>query len=323
MSESNVRTSRRLRWASILVRAAVASLVAATLFAYLGEHGWFFDAFSHFRWHYMLAALVLAPLAFVRAPRWLALAAVLAGAAHLPAVIAAPDRAPVAAAGAPVTLKIMTFNVWWRSDRLDGLLGRVKAAEPDIVVLEEVHGQWHAAVERLRARQYPHVAPADWRNSGIVVLSRYPIVDSRRGDFVVYADIALDGRRIRVAGVHMPLPLSAPRWQLQRVAFADLARAARDARMPFIAAGDFNLTPDSPRFPEFLAASGLKRAALGGIWPNTWPAPSGWKYGGPLTRGFAIDHVLVSRDFAIAGIHRGPDIGSDHYPIHVHLALPK
>lgn len=313
----------RKRFWRIATAAGIAGLAAATLFAELGEHWWLFDAFSHFRWHYMLAALVLAGIAFWRASRWFALAALLAGAVHVPSVTTTAGRAPMAASGAVAELRIMAFNVWWRSGKLDGLLARVKVAEPDVIVLEEVHGHWQPAIQQLREGRYPHVAPADWHESGIVILSRHPIAGSRSGPFTVYADIAVDGRTVRVAGVHMPLPLSGPLWRLQRAAFAELAREARAAGIPFVAAGDFNLTPYSPRFARFLTDSGLRRAALDGFWPNTWPAASGLRYGGPLWRGFPIDHVLISRDFAVTGAYRGPDIGSDHFPVHVHLAWPK
>ncbi len=93
--------------------------------------------------------------------------------------------------------------------------------------------------------------------------------------------------------------------------------------MPLIVAGDFNLTPWSPRFPAVLSASGLKLADTGSIWPHTWPAPSGWFYGGLVVRGFPIDHILVSRHFALLAARRGPDIGSDHLPVIVDLALAK
>lgn len=312
------RGARVGRAGTILLGAAVAAIFAAAAFAEFGERWWLFDVFSHFRWHYVAAAAVIAPLALWRRARWLALAAVLAGAAHVPALLERPARIAPASPAGPVELSVMTANVWWRSDKLDNLLGRIKVADPDIVVLQEVYGPWHRAIETLRIH-YPHIAPAEWRESGIVILSRHPIQSSRSAEFAVTADIDFKGRRIRLAGIHMPTPLSAAKWRAQQSAFNGLAEDARAAGIPYIAAGDFNLTPYSPRFARLLDASGLRRVPLGGVWPATWPAASGLKYGGPLWRGLEIDHVLVSRAFTAVSLFRGPDIGSDHFPVHALL----
>lgn len=314
------RGARIQRTPTILLGAAIVGILASAALAEFGERWWLFDVFSHFRWHYIAAALVLAPLALWSRARWLALAAVLAGAAHVPAVLERPAQIAPPAPGGPIELGVMTANVWWRSDKLDNLLGRIKVADPDIVVLQEVYGPWHRAIETLRER-YPYIAPADWRESGIVILSRHPILASRAGEFAATADVDFNGRTLRVAGVHMPTPLSAVKWRAQQAAFDRLAEDARTAGIPFIAAGDFNLTPYSPRFAQFLAAGGLRRAPLGGFWPATWPAASGLKYGGPFWRGFEIDHILVSPELALVGIYRGPDIGSDHFPVHARLKL--
>lgn len=314
------KTRRRLlRWACL---AGVALLILAAIAAPFAEHGWVFDVFTHFRWHYFAAAIVLALASLVWTSRWLAFAALLAGASHIPAVVAAGDFTAPAAAREATALRLMTFNVWWPSGRLDGMLGRVKVAQPDVIVLQEVHGPWQRAIETL-LHHYPHVAPADWRRSGIVILSRRPLTELRSGDFTVAVDVALEGRSIRLVGVHMPRPLSAALWRAQQGELANLAERARTAGMPFVAAGDFNLTPYSPRFRRFLAESRLRAASLGGVWPSTWPSATRWIYGGPLLRGIVIDHVLVSAEFGISYIYRGPDVGSDHYPEHVDLALPR
>jgi len=306
------------RWLTLVLGAAAAGLLASAAFARFGDSWWLFDVFTHFRWQYFALAAVVIPLALLCRARWIALAALIGAAAHLPVLFEPVTALALRTKEAPADITLMNANLWWRNDRLDALLGRVKVADADVVVMQEVSGPWLKAVETLRAH-YPHVAPADWRNSGIVILSRHPIRDLRADAFTVSTEIDVRGRTVRLIAVHMPTPLSAAKWRLQAEAFQRVAAEARNAGMPVIAIGDFNLTPYSPRFARFLAESGLRRVPIGRFWPATWPSASGLKYGGPLWRGFEIDHVLVSDTFAPVGAYRGPDIGSDHFPIHVAL----
>lgn len=319
------RPQRRSGWrrfGAALLAAAAAALASAAVAVQFADAGWVFDAATHFRWQYLVAATVVAGAALLCRRPWLGLVAALAGAVHVPAILGGADRLARAADGEKISLAISTANVSWRNEKIDGLLGRLKVADSDIVVLQEVRGHWHRAVESLLAR-YPHVAPENWRAGAIVILSRHPIVGSRATHDTVTAEIDFKGRRIRVAGVHAPTPLATDRWRAQDDLLARLAAAARADPVPYVAAGDFNLTPYSPRFRRFLAASGLRRTAESGIWPATWPTAGALRYAGPLWRGIEIDHVLASDHFRLIGSYRGGDIGSDHFPVHTLLWLPR
>ena len=112
--------------------------------------------------------------------------------------------------------------------------------------------------------------------------------------------------------------------QLPLEALSDAwVRQVAQSDMPVIVTGDFNLTPWSPRFRAAWRASGLTFAGDYRLWPKTWPAHAvPWKYlPAVLIGGIPIDHVLVSRHFAVAAIRRGPYIGSDHYPVLADLYL--
>jgi endonuclease/exonuclease/phosphatase (EEP) superfamily protein YafD len=83
---------------------------------------------------------------------------------------------------------------------------------------------------------------------------------------------------------------------------------------PLLLAGDFNLTPWSPFYSDFIRATGLVNAARGRL--ATWPA---WL--GPL--GIPIDHALLRGSLSLVRIASGPDLGSDHLPLKFALAAGK
>jgi endonuclease/exonuclease/phosphatase (EEP) superfamily protein YafD len=116
---------------------------------------------------------------------------------------------------------------------------------------------------------------------------------------------------VRILAEH-PMPPLSPFYHGQRnQKLAERAGDAGVSSLPTVLAGDLNATPWSSAFSG-LAAKWLRRAT--GIVP-TWPAAGAWLPGIP------IDHVLVSRHWAVVSQERGPDLGSDHYPVLVRLAL--
>jgi endonuclease/exonuclease/phosphatase (EEP) superfamily protein YafD len=80
--------------------------------------------------------------------------------------------------------------------------------------------------------------------------------------------------------------------------------------------GDLNVTPWSPYFQELLAATGLRDSARGwGLQPS-WPTMS-------LLLRVPIDHCLISPELHVTERTLGPDIGSDHFPLLVTLAVQR
>ena len=83
---------------------------------------------------------------------------------------------------------------------------------------------------------------------------------------------------------------------------------------PLAIAGDFNLTPYSPHFTDWLSDTGLRDGRAGRRPGLTWPTFL------PLL-GIPIDHCIVSPNVRVAAFRRLPAFGSDHYPIVVELFM--
>ena len=92
------------------------------------------------------------------------------------------------------------------------------------------------------------------------------------------------------------------------IAFAGLVFGA------LIVVGDLNTSPWSPHFRDLLTATGLRNAAAGHGWIPTWPT---WFWPALIP----IDHVLVRGPLGVEDLERGPDVGSDHYPLIAGLRL--
>ena len=81
---------------------------------------------------------------------------------------------------------------------------------------------------------------------------------------------------------------------------------------PVILLGDFNTTPWSPAYRKLVADTELGSASGGRI--ATWPV---WM--APLR--VPIDHILVRGPVTVLEAERGPDLGSDHFPVLVTLCV--
>jgi endonuclease/exonuclease/phosphatase (EEP) superfamily protein YafD len=81
-----------------------------------------------------------------------------------------------------------------------------------------------------------------------------------------------------------------------------------------ILAGDFNVTGWSYWFQNMRDTMKLRDTRQGfGIQPS-WPVQL------PILL-IPIDHVLVSEQFIVLNRRTGKNVGSDHYPVYVELAV--
>jgi len=117
-----------------------------------------------------------------------------------------------------------------------------------------------------------------------------------------------------VIGVHLSSPVRPRRAAARNRELLALGVRSAAIAEPLVVAGDFNVTPYSPYFTDWLAASGLTDSRRGRTLSVSWPTMLPWF-------GIPIDHVAVNSGFAILSHRRLPNFQSDHYGVLVELAL--
>lgn len=238
----------------------------------------------------------------------------------------APDGAP--------DLRVASYNTYVHSPSIDSVRGLVDSTRPDVLVLQEVFPDREAELLEALAGPYPHhLAVQSPGVGGLLVLSRYPVVDTipvalsspgARDTAVAVLDV--DGRPLQVVPVHLtsPCPTCGQSWT-ERLEVegerrpAELAAVLRalDQRVPTIVAGDFNSTERSEPY-RLLANVGFddphRRAGRGPgfTWPNDRLATPVLRIDWILTRGLVAVDAWVADGGA-----------SDHRPVVADLAFPE
>jgi len=278
---------------------------------------------THFKLQYFASALIFGVVfAACRAWRWCA-AAVLCLLLSGSSLIGWYAKPRVQVDSTPrKPLRLMLANVLYDNDRYPAVLELVKRENPDLIFLQEFTGKWERETRELRGA-YPY-GLVETRNGagGIAALSRLPLSKAEVVDTGNYLGPTLqlevmEGERtLAIVSAHPPPPnargFDGRNRQLQR-----LAELMRTLPEPKVLIGDLNTTVWSPYLKDFTAQSGLQNARQGfGLVP-TWPMI--W-YLWPMQIG--IDQCFVSQDVHVLMLRAGQDIGSDHLPLLVDLAVP-
>ena len=295
-------------------------LAAASLAGFAGGRHWLLDLTSHFRWYWLLAALVWFAVAPWRRSRLAMLCLLTAMAANVWALL--PYWMPAAAeeATGDDTLRIVSLNVLSDNTNTGPTLAYLGQCGADVVVLLEVNDAWAEAVARLEPL-YPHrvVHPREDR-FGIAVLSRLPLARERveplaEGPPVVSVELPVGRAGCLLMAAHPQPPIAAD-WSARRDAqLAAIGELAATEARPVIVAGDLNATPWSHGFRQLVRLRGLRDSAVGRGVQATWNARR-WVPRIP------IDHVVVSPEVRVIARRVGPDVGSDHLPVEATLAIP-
>jgi endonuclease/exonuclease/phosphatase (EEP) superfamily protein YafD len=286
--------------------------VVATLLAYGGGYWWVLELAVHFRPWYMLLLLVSAGCAVWLGRRTVAVLMLAAAVLNLLAVAPA-WRGLLEWDDAPPQLRVVVFNLSVRNVRTAPVVQFLTQTRADAVVLLEVGEQWREPLAALRAAYPYQLVQASADPFGIALLSVHPCAPCEliEGDPpALLGRLALHGDHLWVAAAHALPPVSAA-WTRARDGYLlDIGGRLAALEGARLLAGDFNTTPWAPGYRELLAA-GLDDGGLVRVsWPAFLPFPV-----------IPIDHVLASRELRFVSKQRGPDLGSDHYPIVVDLRL--
>jgi endonuclease/exonuclease/phosphatase (EEP) superfamily protein YafD len=302
---------RRARWLlPLLVVALLLPLASPWLHGQGGSWAWLLDLAVHWQGLYAAAWVPVVILVGWRDRRgWM-----LGLLALLPWWTAAPRLTTADAMADAARFTVVSANVHFDTTSPAALQDWLRQAPADVLVLLEVSPAYAAALAAWP--DYPQrVIEAADNPFGIAVLSRHPFAESqvvRDARGIASIAVAIDTPQgcVALRAVH-PMPPISPDDKATRDRFlAATAAALAAGGWPSLMAGDFNATPWSSAFAA-LTATGWQRAA--GLAP-TWPVA------GRGAIGIPIDQVVVSRHWRRIDSGRGPDLGSDHFPLRVVLA---
>ena len=255
-------------------------------------------------------------------------------------------------------VKITTWNVNSIKARLPNVLAWLTAAEPDVVLLQELKCQEEGFPRlEIEALGYHYAMVGQKSYNGVAVLSKQPLEDplarlpgAEADEQARYLEVTTFG--IRVASIYLPNgnPPDSEKYPY-KLAWMERLRARAQALLaserPFALGGDYNVIPaaedcydpaawaddalflpDSRRQFHALLNLGLTEA-FRALHPGL-RAYSYWDYQGAAWQadhGIRIDHVLLSPQAAdrlvacaIDKSPRGEPKASDHTPVICELA---
>ena len=233
-------------------------------------------------------------------------------------VIAHVPQAPAAASAGAPRLRFLVANVEYGNHDYDRLVRLVREVDPDVIALTELTPAWVRGLDSaLTDHPNRRLAP-EAGAYGAGLYSKAPLRESRierfpaGGSPSVVATVAIGTRPLAVVVTHVHTPFSGDRRTRQLHA---LAVELRTLGKPAAVCGDFNAVPWSQPIYE-LAEDADLRSIYGRFGLTaTWPTDSSRLFRVPL------DNCLVSERVAVADRRVGPDIGSDHLPLIVDVAL--
>lgn len=306
----------RSRWlAPVCAFALVVPIISDGLAGSSSGVEWLVDLASHWQWLYLAGLVFVCAIAIFNDRRralWLLALPLF----WLSAAKPAPDVGHKNIPGTSV-LAVATFNVHMGNHDTTPLARWLAETKPDVLVLHEVSPEYAKGLDAITDYPFRYLMP---RNDpfGMAVLSRFPLAQAQTvedGDGLQHIETQLDwnGQPIRLTAWHPMPPISQYDHTKRNHQLQALAKAAKASGQPAIVAGDLNATPWSNAFSK-LDQAGLRRAS--GLAP-TWPAVGyGWI-------GIPIDHVLVTQQWSVVKRQVGPNLGSDHLPVFVRIALRK
>lgn len=306
-----------------VVTLCASLFVLATVLPFLPTHVWWIRAWDFPRLQLLFFGIAVAVAAVFMGPfwKWGLVVLVLACCAYQAARIAPytilfpTEMSLVDREDSGSQLVILSSNVEEPNDRYDAVARQVRDVDADIVFLMETDQTWFDKLEDELSR-YPTIVTELRSNYyGMIFATRLKVHQAK----VVYltpdetptlfAELETDaGQRFRFCGLHPrpPVPGNSTEDRDAQIIYA--ARFARSSDMPLIAVGDFNDAAWSDTSRRFKHVGGYVDPRVGRGMIASFDAKS------RLLRA-PIDQFYATPDIGVVEFRRGPDVGSDHFPL--------
>jgi len=220
------------------------------------------------------------------------------------------------------TIKLLIFNIFIENRESQKLLDLIKRADPDLVLLAEPDERWTRELATLET-DYPFAVKYPLDNAyGIALYSRFEL-DNPKLNFFIEDDIPSittgvklkSGEIINFYCIHPrpPIPTENDSSNERDAELLFVGRMIEKSNEPTIVAGDLNDVAWSRTTKLFQKISGLLDPRIGRGLYSSFHADYAFVR-------FPLDHVFHSNHFRLVKLMRLPNIGSDHFPIFIHLS---
>ncbi|MDZ7962083.1 MAG: endonuclease/exonuclease/phosphatase family protein [Aulosira sp. DedQUE10] len=320
----------------VLIFATTTLLILG--FLSLGSYiAWFWplELFAHFRVHYLIVSLITTIILGILwrkrhlKSKLIVIAALLLVGLNVIEVL--PWYLPHAqqlAGNASKQIRLLSFNINIDNYNYNEVIKVVQDNQPDAALLIEIDQRGFENLKTGLKSTLPYTFRSP--GGGLALFSRLPIQDVKANNFNgkgghnIIATLVVDKKPITLIGTHPLVPITRNNFHQRNLQLAALSDYIQEINQPLIIMGDFNLTPWSPYYQQFINKTNLHNTRLGfGILPS-WPRPAthvnlpNWLIS---LMNIPIDHCLVSKHFSVAGINTGANGNSDHAPLITDLVL--
>lgn len=236
-----------------------------------------------------------------------------------------PHRTQPIAGGEPI--RVMSFNINFLNHQWNTIANTIRYAEPDVAVLIESSVLSKDELSKRLLDTWPFV----YRTSGgnFTIFSKLELISplSETFDTGTFLVTSLQVRQkvIDLIAVHPLAPVKPVLFERRSTFLKQMVAYLRQRPSnPLILLGDFNLTPWSPYYTQFIQQTRLHNTRLGfGVEPS-WVEPTThlW-YPRLLTTllKIPIDHIFVSSDIRVKNCKTMRSGNSDHRPVWSDLVL--
>jgi endonuclease/exonuclease/phosphatase (EEP) superfamily protein YafD len=307
----------------------LAFVTTLTIVGFMGQFWWIFDLASHFRPQYFIALVILVVF-FAKAKKWKSTGVgIVCGLVNF--MLISPyigNTNSVTEVDRP-KIRILSMNLSHTNSSYKKAKIVIKKTQPSILILQELGNSWENALgETLLKFPYsakhpvsttygyfflpkfllPLFIPKEKLFIGVFSHLPFERIMTAQSDSYIRGSFKFKEKMFTLFGVHLTSPVGKVRTEVRNKQLNGLVEEIQKNNQPTVVIGDFNTTPWSLYFQDFIQKSRLRDTRKGlGIYP-TWLAQFP-----PLS--IPIDHSLTSDGIEVGSFSLGTSFGSDHLPI--------
>jgi len=223
------------------------------------------------------------------------------------------------------SVSLIISNVLQPNKKAEKLIDQVKKMDPDLLLILEADDWWAEQLKEIE-EDYPYTIKQPQDNLyGMILYSKLELKNSKinfllKEDIPSFeADVKLrSGDLIRIFCLHPkpPFPFESFTSANRDAELLLVGKKIKKEKKPVLIFGDLNDVAWSHTTRLFQKISELLDPRIGRGFFNTFHA----KY---LLMRWPLDHIFHSEQFMLIRVERLKHIGSDHFPIYVHLHLDR